>query len=93
MFPGARNSDLSKSHFNQNIITSPPRPFPASPPAPAMAQPHPHIQATTLRSLQRVDPGITKTLAQAGYVVAYREVTEGGWEKMGVEGGLFVYER
>lgn len=57
------------------------------------ASPHPHILATTLRSLQRVDPGITKTLAQAGYVVAYREVAEGEWEKMGVEGGLFVYQR
>lgn len=58
-----------------------------------MTQPHPSIAASTLRSLQRVDPGITRTLAQAGYVVAYRDLGEGKWEKMGVEGGLFVYER
>lgn len=61
---------------------------------PAPPTPNEHVVATTLRSLKRVDPGITRTIAQAAYVVAYL-AGQGSkaWEKMGVEGSLFVYER
>lgn len=56
--------------------------------------PNEHVVATTLRSLKRVDPGITRTIAQAAYVVAYLAGQRPGeWDRMGVEGTLFVYER
>ncbi|KAJ9093770.1 hypothetical protein QFC19_008209 [Naganishia cerealis] len=57
---------------------------------------HSQIQAINLRSLQRSDPAITAILAQAAYVVAYRAAEPTGeprWDKMGVEGSLFVYQR
>ena len=69
---------------------------------PTPSTPNAHIIATTLRSLKRVDPGISRIVAQAAYVVAYlagsgpnanANANANAWDKMGVEGSLFVYER